>query len=239
MRETWRQPLFLKSRKLFLSPSSVNTGDVIRQLLQQLCTALWVWTLTLWCKDLQSLRIVPLSCQLQWCIHFNDSGWLGWDTKSRSCSHTEHCFEEGNKECQKSGSDNCIKMFYDWRCLKKVVCYMKRTGKNAQMQHRLALDQEVEAPFSTVCDVVEKFIKASGHAFLHLDESTILDFAAITTLEDHVHGSKYPWLNGIVNSFKPFRHVRTQLESSSAFIVSVNFCSTRSSNIRQRLCWAS
>lgn len=109
-----------------------------------------------------------------------------------SCSHAEHCHRKGSEGSQEIPFDHRIKTINGYRCLKKVVCPMKRTKRNAQMPHGQLFNQKVEARFGTVCDVVEKFFKASAHVPEHLDESTMHGFDAITTQEDHFHGSRYP-----------------------------------------------
>lgn len=145
--------------------------------------------------------------------------WVGWnETWSKCVVHMLiPVIRKVLKKFKKPDSDHWLKMFNDWRWLKKVAGYVKRTKPNAQMAHGLAWIEKVENRFGKVCAVVKKFIKSSGHASRHLDASTVRDFDANTTQKDDFHGFRFRYLDAIVSSFKPFRYVRTQLGSTYIF----------------------
>lgn len=56
--------------------------------------------------------------------------------------------------------------------VKKVVAYIKRTGKNSQLSLGFELELEVETRFETVCEKKERFIKSAEKVAARLDEGT-------------------------------------------------------------------
>lgn len=74
----------------------------------------------------------------------------------------------------------------------------------------------IETRSGTVCDVVEKFMRAVSKFYEHLDENKSKDFASILTYEDSIHGSKFNYLQTFVDCFEPIRHAQTKRERTSS-----------------------
>lgn len=127
---------------MLLSPSSSDAGDVIRQLLKRTLYN----TMGLDFDNMMQRFIFFTDCVAVMStvvVSFTSTIRVDWDGSWSPCvvHKLNTVMKDVVLKVENLGYGQCIKMFYDWRCLKKVVGCMKKTRRNEEMPQDLALDQ--------------------------------------------------------------------------------------------------
>lgn len=139
------------------------------------------------------------------------------------------------KEVKEDGKVHCAAIRKDWSSVKKVVAYMKRNGKNSQPPRGLVLHQEIGTRVRTVCDVLEKIIKAAPSVYEHLNDNTSKHVPSILTHEDPIRRSAFPYLQIFVDCFKPKRNVQRQLERTTSSTLQLIYRFLKSSSSSSKM----
>lgn len=130
-----------------------------------------------------------------------------------------HMLNTAMKHAMKALSDNTDEPFAasvtkDIQAMKKVIAWMKRTGKNSELPRGFALMQEIDTRFGTIHDITERFIRSAQYLPSLLESNGLTAFDSITSRIGADGTTSFPYLQAVVTCFKGIRHAQTALEAA-------------------------